>query len=200
MDEAEWDARYAGTDHVWSGNPNGALVAEAANLEPGTALDVGAGEGADAIWLAQRGWQVTALDISQVALDKGRRAAEESGVEIEWLHAPLTAQALGDRSFDLVSACYPALPRTPDDAVLQALVGAVASGGTLLVVHHADVTREHALAHGFDLDDYIQHEDVAGALGEGWDVDVRERRARVVPTSGGGAGHVDDLILRARRR
>jgi 2-polyprenyl-3-methyl-5-hydroxy-6-metoxy-1,4-benzoquinol methylase len=200
MDQSEWDARYGRADHVWSGNPNGALVAEVSNLEPGSALDVGAGEGADAIWLSGRGWRVTALDISPVALAKGREEAEAAGLEIEWLASPLTADALGDRTFDLVTTLYPALPRTPDDDVLHALIDAVGPAGSLLVVHHAHMNLEHAHAHGFDPGDYIQHEDVAAALGDGWEVDVRERRARVVPTGGQGAGHVDDLILRARRR
>jgi SAM-dependent methyltransferase len=199
-DDREWDTRYAGADRVWSGRPNGSLVAELPGAGSGRALDVGCGEGADAIWLAERGWQVTALDVSQVALERGRLAAEQAGVEIEWVHAGLVDAGLPRGSFDLVSVHYPALRRTPGDDAVRALLEAVAPGGTLLVVHHADVNREHALAHGFDPEDYVSSDDVAAALREGWDVEVQEQRARDVPPSGSGSGHhVDDLVLRARR-
>src|SRR5262252_2024810 len=83
---AEWDARYGERDgSMWSGRPNGRLVAEVTALTPGRALDVGCGEGADAIWLTQQGWTVTAIDISDVALDRGRKAAERAGVTVEWI-------------------------------------------------------------------------------------------------------------------
>ena len=198
-DDSEWDARYASVDRVWSGRPNGALVAEVSGLEPGRALDVGCGEGADAVWLAGRGWRVTALDVSEVALARGRAAAAAAGVDIEWVHAGLAEAALAAASFDLVSVHYPALRRTPDDDAVRALLGGVAPGGTLLVVHHADVDREHARARGFDPEDYVSSDDVAAALGEGWDVEVQERRPRAVPASGGGSHHTHDLVLRARR-
>jgi SAM-dependent methyltransferase len=200
-DDREWDTRYARADRVWSGRPNGSLVAELPGAGSGRALDVGCGEGADAIWLAQRGWRVTALDVSQVALERGRLAAEEAGAEIEWVHAGLVDAGLPPRSFDLVSVHYPALRRTPGGDAVRAMLEAVAPGGTLLVVHHADVNREHALARGFDPEDYVSSGDVAAALDEGWDVEVQEQRARDVPPSGSGSGHhVDDLVLRARRR
>jgi SAM-dependent methyltransferase len=199
MSQQEWDARYASADRVWSGNPNGALVAEVAGLAPGAALDVGCGEGADAIWLAARGWRVTALDVSQVAIERGRAEAEVAGAEIEWVRAGLAEAALPPGAFDLVSAQYPALPKTAFGDELHALLAAVAEGGTLLVVHHADVDRHRAIAHGFDPEDYVSHEDVVAALGEGWVVEVDEKRPRVVPESGGGSHHHDDLVLRARR-
>jgi SAM-dependent methyltransferase len=200
MDEqSEWDARYSERDRVWSGNPNGALVAEVAGLEPGRVLDVGCGEGADAVWLATRGWDVTALDVSGVAIDRGRQAAEAAGVEIAWVRAGLVEAALPPGSFDLVSAQYPALLRTPFGDAVHALLAAVAPGGTLLVVHHAHVDREHSLKHGFDVEDYVSHEDIAAALGEGWVVELDVQRPRVVPESGRGSHHVDDLVLRALR-
>jgi SAM-dependent methyltransferase len=198
MDDArEWDSRYVRTERVWSGRPNGALVAEISGLEPGSALDVGCGEGADAVWLALRGWRVTALDVSRVALERGRRAAADAGVEIEWVGAGIAEAQLP--TFDLVSVHYPALRRAPGDDAIRKLLGAVAPGGTLLVVHHADVDRAQSLAHGFDPDDYVGSEDVASALGEGWVVEVQERRPRDLPESGGGSHHTHDLVLRAHR-
>lgn len=86
-DAAEWDERYGAAERVWSGEPNGALVAEVADLEPGRVLDVGCGEGADAVWLARRGRQVTGLDVSGIALVRAERHAGEAGVDVTWIHA-----------------------------------------------------------------------------------------------------------------
>src|SRR6266702_6994197 len=77
FDEGFWDERYRSARQVWSGNPNPQLIAEATALPPGRALDVGCGEGADAIWLARRGWSVVAADISGVALERGRQHARD---------------------------------------------------------------------------------------------------------------------------
>jgi 2-polyprenyl-3-methyl-5-hydroxy-6-metoxy-1,4-benzoquinol methylase len=92
--DAEWDERYAGAEQVWSGEPNASLVAEVGHLEPGTVLDVGCGEGADAIWLAGRGWQVTAIDVSGIALQRAAAAAERSHVDVKWMHAGLLDASL----------------------------------------------------------------------------------------------------------
>src|SRR5215213_3420754 len=101
---AEWDARYGERDGaMWSGRPNGRLVAEVADLTPGRALDVGCGEGADAIWLAQHGWTVTAIDISDVAIGRAREAAEPAGAGVEWVCGDALRQPFPARSFDLVS-------------------------------------------------------------------------------------------------
>ncbi len=195
---AEWDERYASSGQVWSGLPNGALVTHAAGLTPGRALDVGCGEGADAVWLAGQGWDVTALDVSQVALERAAFHAREAGAEVTWVHAGLVHARLPDGAFDLVSAQYPALLRTPDDDAERALLAAVAPGGTLLVVHHADIDVEHAKACGFDPTEYVAPPDVAALLDGAWRVEVDERQPRDVRT-GAGAGHTLDVVLRARR-
>ena len=191
----EWDERYAGAEQIWSGEPNGALVAEASALAPGRALDVGCGEGADALWLARRGWDVTALDVSRIALERAQQAADRAGVQVTWVHAGLLEAALPTGAYDLVSAQYPALLRTPDRAAERTLLGAVAPGGTLLVVHH-DV--QDGQTHAFDPADYVLPAVVAELLDEDWQVEVDERRDRHV-SGGAGAHHVADLVLRARR-
>jgi SAM-dependent methyltransferase len=183
---------------VWSGEPNGALVAEAGDLEPGTVLDVGCGEGADAIWLAARGWKVTAIDVSGIALERAASAARRSHVEVEWLHAGLLAATLPSSGFDLVSAQYPALLHTPEHDAERRLIGAVAPLGHLLVVHHADVDIEQAKAHGFDPADYVSVGDVATLLDASWQITFDERRPRLVH-SGAGAGHSHDIVLHAHR-
>ncbi|MEU0250097.1 class I SAM-dependent methyltransferase [Streptomyces sp. NPDC006235] len=195
----EWDHRYADRQQLWSGRPNGALVAEAAGLTPGRVLDVGCGEGADAVWLARRGWDVTALEVSGVALERAAGHARDAGLTIRWVHAELTEAALPPASFDLVSAQYPALLRTPDAAAERALLAAVAPGGVLLVVHHAGMHTQQADDSGFDPADYVWPSMVADALDDGWEVEVDEERPRVAPDGGAGAHHSHDLVLRVRR-
>ncbi len=197
-DASMWDQRYADMDQVWSGQPNGALVAEVAELAPGRALDVGCGEGADAVWLARRGWQVTALDVSGIALARAAAHARQAEVDVRWVHSGLVEAQLPAAPFDLVSAQYPALLRTRDDDAERALLAAVAPGGTLLVVHHTRIDAEQARAHGFDPEDFVSPADVAALLDDGWHVEVDEERARQV-TEGAGAHHTHDLVLRARR-
>jgi SAM-dependent methyltransferase len=195
---AEWEARYASAEQVWSGLPNTALVAEIGGLTPGRALDVGCGEGADAVWLAGRGWDVTALDVSQVALERAARHARDAQVEVRWMRSALVGAPIVAGAFDLVSALYPALARTPTNEAEAALMAAVAPGGVLLVVHHADVDAEQAKAHGFDPADYVSPADVAALLGQDWQVEFDERRPRDT-TTGAGAHHTHDVVLRARR-
>ena len=203
--EADWDHRYGG-DQLWSGNPNGTLVSEVRGLAAGRALDVGAGEGGDAVWLAEQGWTVTASDISQRALDRVDAEAQRRGLRIERHHADANAlDAFDAAAYDLVSAQYASIPRTPDGRGLRNLLGAVAPGGTLLVVGH-DVepmrapidTRQHSRA--FDPDAYLQTDDVAAALAAtpGWAIEVHEKRPRP-PGAISAAHHVDDVVLRARR-
>jgi SAM-dependent methyltransferase len=194
----DWDRRYERVGRWWSGRPNGSLVAEVEHLEPGTALDVGCGEGADAIWLAQHGWRVTGLDISSVALERCRRAAADAGVEVNWGQAEVgagTAPAVGP--FDLVTVLYPSFRHAPGDPAIRWLLDAVAPGGTLLVVGHDLHGHDHG-HHGIDPADYVQPDDVARLLDEGWAVEAHERRPRALPP-GHPLGEVPDVILRARR-
>lgn len=193
---AEWDARYAEaaqSGRMWSGNPNALLVHEAATLTPGAALDVGCGEGADAVWLAGRGWAVTAVDVSGVAVARGRAAAEAAGVEVDW-RVQDVAEVGG--AYDLVSAFYPVLRK--DSGALDQVLSLVAPGGTLLFVHHLDTDRDRALEHGFDPDDYVGPADVAAALGDGWQIERHHAVERAI-TSGAGAHHHRDGIVRAVR-
>lgn len=196
--EEFWDQRYAENELLWSGRPNATLVAETQDLRPGRALDVGCGEGADALWLAEQGWAVTALDVSQVALDRAAGEAEQRGVEVHWIHAGLVEAPLPHATFDLVSAQYPALLRTSDNRAERALIAAVAPGGLLLMVHHPAPSTEQARAHGFDPDDYVSPAQVAALLDDNWHIEVDETRPRHVAT-GAGALHTEDVVVRARR-
>ncbi len=136
MKREDWDRRYAERPLVWSAEPNGFLVAETQALPPGRALDLACGEGRSALWLAERGWRVTGVDYSGVALEKARRLAEQRGVEIEWALADLVDYEPEAGAFDLVLLLYlhvPAAERTP---LLARAAAAVAPGGTFLLVGH----------------------------------------------------------------
>jgi 2-polyprenyl-3-methyl-5-hydroxy-6-metoxy-1,4-benzoquinol methylase len=134
-----WDERYSGPEKVWSGNPNPQLVAEAAGLKPGTALDVGCGEGGDVIWLARQGWTVTGADFSANGLARAARHAEQAGVadRVDWWQVDARAFAASGRSFDLVTSHYLHPPDGGMVEVTRRLAEAVAPGGHLLVVGHA---------------------------------------------------------------
>jgi len=134
-----WEARYQGDDRIWSGRPNPLLVREVTALAPGTALDLGCGEGADAVWLASRGWRVTGADISRTALERAAGHAAEAGVgdHVRWERHELGV-TFPEGSFDLVSAQFLQSPvPLEQDRVLRRAAAAVAPGGTLLIVMHA---------------------------------------------------------------
>jgi 2-polyprenyl-3-methyl-5-hydroxy-6-metoxy-1,4-benzoquinol methylase len=196
---AEWDELYARlAAQIPDGEPNPTLAAEVSGLQPGRALDIGCGVGSDAIWLASQGWKVTALDVSQVALDRAAARARQAAVHVEWIHARLEDAQLPAGGFDLVNAHYPALLHSPMHDAAKALLATVAPGGTLLVVHHADVDVEKAKSYGFDPADYLSHSDVAALFDEDWDVQIERRRLRERPT-GVELQHTHDDVVKARR-
>lgn len=214
--EAEWERRYEG-EQVWSGNPNGSLVAEFGEElgEGRRALDVGAGEGGDAIWLAEQGWHVTAADLSANALARAAAEAERRGLALATLQVDANAlDAFGvERSggadapgigFDLVTAHYSSIPCAGDGRGIANLVDAVAPGGSLLVVGHDPVPmRDPQRRSAFDPDAYVTPEDVAAAIADNpeWVVDHCDTRSRPAGAHAHSAAHhVDDVVLRATRR
>ncbi len=202
--ETDWDARYSG-EQLWSGNPNGTLVVEVSDLAPGHALDVGAGEGGDAVWLAEHGWHVTANDISTRALERVGAEALRRGLHIELDHADANMiDPFAGKRFDLVTAHYASILRSNDGRGVRNLIDAVAPGGTLLVVGHdlapmrAPIDTERA-SRPFDPDAYVRVDHIAAALADRaeWDIEVCETRPR--PPGAVSSHHVDDVVLRARR-
>ena len=139
--ELFWEGHYRRRERVWSGRANPVLVDVAGSLPAGTALDLGCGEGGDAIWLARQGWRVTAVDLSATALDRASADAVAAGVEarIDFGRHDL-ASTFPDGAFDLVSAQYLHSPvELPRDHVLRAAARAVSPGGLLLIVGHGSV-------------------------------------------------------------
>jgi SAM-dependent methyltransferase len=198
-DEAGWDERYASAPALWSGEPNASLVdlLDAVALTPAAALDVGCGEGGDAVWLAGRGWQVTGTDISSVALDRAAAAAEAAGVaeRCRWVHADIGTTTLPAGPFDLVNAQYLHLPSPERPALWNALAATVGPGGTLLIVGH-DVSDPHVAESHHLGDRFHDAGEVVAALGAGWDVGM----AGAVERQANGADRPRiDMVVRARR-
>src|SRR5512141_950311 len=133
MDSDAWDRRYADTELVWSETPNQFVAEQLADLPPGRAVDLAAGEGRNAIWLARRGWEVTAVDFSQVALDKGRRLAGDT--PIDWQCADATTWR-ADAPYDLALIAYLQLPAEQRRDAVRGAFAALREGGTLLLVAH----------------------------------------------------------------
>ncbi len=136
MDNEEWDRRYAGAELRWTSEPSRFLVAEASGLKAGRALDLACGEGRNAVWLAERGWQATGVDFSTVGLEKARRLAAARNVTAEWVAADLVGYVPERAAFDLVLVCYLHVPAGQRRPILRAAAEAVAPGGTFLLVGH----------------------------------------------------------------
>ncbi|MGP0004287.1 MAG: class I SAM-dependent methyltransferase [Acidimicrobiales bacterium] len=196
-----WDARYGEREGaMWSGRPNGRLVVEVTGLTPDRVLDVGCGEGGDAIWLARSGWTVTAIDISEVALGRAREAAELASASVEWICGDVLQMAFPAGSFDLVSMQYPALPKAAGEAAVRGLLDAVRPGGLLLAVYHdLDAEhREHMKSRGIDPADYVDADDLDRLLAGDFTVELHAVEPRIDPPPDN--PHIADVVLRARRR
>ena len=199
-----WDDRYRESERIWSGNPNSGLVGEVADLAPGTALDLGCGEGGDAIWLARQGWQVTATDISRVALDRAAGHAAQAGVgeRIDWQRHDLGV-SFPAGSFDLVSAAFlHSFGDMPRERILRAAAAAVAPGGVLLIVGHAAKPswgdgHPHHDVHLPAAAEVVASLELADAE---WEVLVSEEYERSQPAPDGQPGTRVDNTVKVRRR
>jgi SAM-dependent methyltransferase len=200
-----WDERYRSAGRLWSGQPNPQLVAQVAELAPGEALDAGCGEGADAVWLAARGWTVTAADVSPVALERGAAHAaaegEHAAARISWQQADLRSWDPGPERFDLVSAQFMYLPDGELGALHRRLAAAVRPGGTLLIVGHHPDDLHASLGRTGDLTLFPDAGTMAAALDPaGWEIVVAGVFARPAAGLDGEAATAKDTVLRARRR
>ncbi|MEV7973175.1 methyltransferase domain-containing protein [Cellulomonas sp. NPDC089187] len=195
-----WEERYRTPVPMWSGRPNRVLETEAADLTPGTAVDIGAGEGGDSVWLAQRGWQVTAVDIAQGALDRVAALAADRGVQVRTEQADAGQWDAEGRRYDLVTSHFLHPEPGGRDALFRRMAQAVAPGGTLLIVGHHPHDRHLRDGLGALEDWFVTAEQVAALLDPAeWDVEVAEARERV-ERHGEREHEVTDAVLRARRR
>ena len=199
MDSEGWDRRYAERELVWTSAPNRFLVAEAATLPPGRALDVACGEGRNAVWLAERGWEVTGVDFSEVGLEKARGLAELRGVQAEWVAADLLEYTPEPLAFDLVLVFYLQVASAQRRSIVRTVAEAVAPGGVFLLVAHDTSNPEHG--HGGPQNPAVLYTafDVAGDLeGSGLEIVRAQTVERPVDTPGGERIALDALV-RARR-
>lgn len=200
MDADAWDERYRGTDLLWGVEPNRFLREEVETLSPGRALDLACGEGRNAVWLATRGWDVTGVDFSTVALEKAAELAGRHDVDCAWERADLEDWAT-DEAFDLVVVCYVQVPDPPRSAILAVAAGAVAAGGTLVVIGHDETNPTEGI--GGPQDPSVLYgpddlrRDVAGSAVT-LEIERAERVLRPVPTDRGTVDAVD-CLLRAHR-
>lgn len=191
MDAEQWDERYAASDLVWSAEPNTFVVSLTDDLPVGTAIDLGAGEGRNALWLAEQGWQVTAVDFSSVAVERGR--ARPGGERVDWQVADVTTYEPAER-FDLVLVCYLHLSRRTMRRVLDHAASWVAPGGHLVVVAHA--ARNLAEGVGGPQDaDRLPDEELLASAAHALVVERLEEVERDTPE-----GTAIDIVLRARQR
>jgi len=210
-----WDERYRSKARLWSGKPNPQLVREARGLRPGKALELGCGEGADAIWLAQQGWSVTAVDVSSVALERARshelaELARESvhasngtlESRITWQQADLTQWHPGN-SYDLVTSQFLHSQELDWRVPLRAAASAVKAGGTLLVVgHHPDRLPPWGNDHHQHLDMFYTGDQLVQELGldqAEWQVEVLTSRERPATGPEGQEATIADVVPRATR-
>lgn len=198
-----WDERYRSAPAIWTGNPNPHLVTDVAALTPSTALDMGAGEGADAIWLAGQGWQVTAVDISAVAVERGRGAAEARGDDvaerISWVAADVTTWAPPTGAFGLVVSHFLHVPSALRGPVFQRCIEAVAVGGTLMIVGHHISDTETTIRRPQLPDLYFEAQDVAAMLPNGWTIVEASTRPRTTNDHDGAPVTINDAVLIAHR-
>ena len=203
-----WEERYVTnrgeTGHVWSGRVNAAVEHEVTGLTPGTALELGSGEGADALWLAAQGWTVTAVDISATALAVGAAKAAEDGLadRIEWVQADL-ATWHPPAKYDLVATAFLHSPvELPRESILRRAAAAVAPGGRLLIVGHNEFPPGSSHSeHGADAPPLPTSDEVLASLQlpAGWVVETNELVERAVTWRDGTNLTLADAVLRVRR-
>lgn len=199
MDAAGWDERYRGTELVWTARPNRFVEQELAPLEPaGRAVDLAAGEGRNAVWLAERGWEVDAVDFSPVALAKAERLSAERGVGLRTVCTDLTAWQAPEAAYGLALIAYLHLPWPQVQGVLRQAARAVRPGGTLLLVGHDATNPERG--HGGPRDPHVLY--TAEQVAALWRPHARILRAEAVTrpvADGDGSPTAVDALVRARR-
>jgi SAM-dependent methyltransferase len=199
MDRHAWDERYRGQELLWKADPNRFLVAEVEGMAPGRALDLACGEGRNTIWLATKGWKVTAVDFSPVGLAKGRRMAEGRSLDVDWEEADLLEWTPPSGMFDLVIAFYLQLPAEQRRLVSRRASTALAPGGTVLIVGHDLSNLSEGYGGPTNPAVLFTPEDVAADL-EGLNIERAERvRRPVAIDAGSGDVQAIDALVRASK-
>jgi SAM-dependent methyltransferase len=196
MKRQDWNERYAERGLLWTAEPNRFLVEEVGALAPGAALDLACGEGRNAVWLAERGWRVTGVDFSDVAVAKAARLAAGRGVEGEWVCADLLAFTPAPSAYDLVVVFYLQVPAAQRERIMRAAAGGVAPDGTLLIVAHDSANLRDGYGGPQEASVlYTAEEVVADLSGSGLVIERAARVERPVETADGPRIALDALIL-----
>jgi len=191
----DWDRRYAAVENLWSAKPNRFLAAEVADLEAGRALDLACGEGQNAIWLATQGWAVTAVDYSEVAIEKARGRAAREGVAVGFRCADLVDYEPEPAAFELVVVLYLHIPAEERRSVLEGAAAGLAPGGTFLLVGHDLLNRTEGVGGPSDPNLLTTPHEIASEL-PALEIEKAERVLRDVD---GEARDAIDMLVRARR-
>ena len=194
-----WDARYSAPDLAWGTEPNRRLVAEVSALPPGRALDLGAGEGRNAVWLVSRGWAVTAVDFSRAGLERAAAMADDAGVQLELTVADVTTYEPAGGAYDLVILVFLRLPNPPLGDVVARAARAIAPGGTFLLIAHDRTNLQHGYAGPRDPAVLTTVDDVVARL-EGLSITQAEPFERTVTTDEGDHTAIDCIVRAVRPR
>jgi SAM-dependent methyltransferase len=200
VDSQQWDERYSGAEFEWTTRPNQFVAAELADLPPGRALDLAAGEARNTVWLAERGWRVTAVDFSRVGLEKGRKLSAARGVDeaqVDWIVADLRDYEPERGAYDLALIAYLQVGPSLRAAVLARAAAALAPGGTMFVVGH-DLTNLTEGAGGPQDADVLYTPEAVRAELPGLRVVRAGRVHRTVERDGATATAVDTLVRAVR--
>jgi len=200
VDSQQWDERYSATGFVWATGPNQFVEAELAGLAPGRAIDLAAGEGRNTVWLAERGWRVTAVDFSRVGLDKGRALSATRGVpgeRVDWIVADLCDYRPEPGGYDLVLIAYLQVGQKARATVLNRAAAALAPGGTAFVVAH-DLTNLSDGTGGPQDPEVLYTPEAVVAELPGLRILGAERMRRAVDREDGPATAIDTLVRAVR--
>lgn len=195
MQREDWDRRYAAVENLWSAKPNRFLAAEVADLEAGRALDLACGEGQNAIWLATQGWAVTAVDYSEVAIEKARGRAAREGVAVSFRCADLVDYEPKPAAFELVVVLYLHIPAGERRGVLERAAAGLAPGGTFVLVGHDLLNLTEGVGGPSDPNLLTTPHEIASELP---DLEI-EKAERVLRDVDGEERDAIDMLVRARR-
>lgn len=198
MDAQAWNERYREKELLWTAEPNRFLVDVVSDLPPGRAYDLAGGEGRNAVWLAERGWSVTVVDWSSVALEKGKALAERRGVEVRWVEADLLDWSPRDKA-DLVAVVYLQLPARERHAAWVTAAEALAPGGTLAIIGHDSSNLTEGYGGPPSPDVLYTAEEVVEVLADRLTIERAERVERPVETDDGVRVALDNVVVATNR-
>jgi SAM-dependent methyltransferase len=198
MSRDKWNRRYSETERLWQADPTPELKKVVDGMAPGRALDLAAGEGRNALYLAESGWHVTAVDFSDVAVDRGRQRSQELGLDVTWEVADLTEYEPTQRHFDMVCICYLQIPWPEMSRVVTAAAEAVLPGGIFLLVGHDRTNLTHGVGGPPYPEVLYTPDDIVGLLSD-LAIDRAEQARNPVDHGPEEGTQIDCVVVASRR-